>query len=59
LLDRIVERRRRAGKDEFLVKWKGYTDEHDSWEPEENIFDEEELERARALPVSTKRNRKK
>ena len=59
LLDRIVERRRRAGKDEFLVKWKGYTDEHDSWEPEENIFDEEELERARALPVSAKRNRKK
>jgi hypothetical protein len=52
LLDRIVGRRKRAGKDEFLVKWQGYTDKHDSWEPEENIFDEAELRRARKLPVS-------
>jgi hypothetical protein len=57
LLDRIVERRRRAGRNEFLVKWQGYTDEHNSWEPEENIFDDDELQRARALPTKTNRRR--
>ncbi len=50
LVDRIVARRQCAGKDAFLVKWQGYSDEHDSWEPEENIFDEKELRRARKLP---------
>ena len=51
LLERIVARRRRAGNDEFLVKWQGYTDEHNSWVPEADIFDDEELERARKLRV--------
>lgn len=58
LLERILQRRRRAGKDEFLVKWQGYTDEHSTWEPEENIFDEEELERARKLRLQKQSKRR-
>ena len=55
LLERILQRRRRAGKDEFLVKWQGYADKHNSWEPEGNIYDEKELERARNLPFTKRR----
>ena len=25
------------GKRRFLVRWEGFTAEHDSWEPEENL----------------------
>ena len=28
------------GTEEFLVRWKGYTLDDDTWEPRENIFDE-------------------
>jgi hypothetical protein len=37
VVDEVVDSRRRKGKLEYLVKWKGYTAEHDTWEPKENL----------------------
>ena len=36
-LDKIVADRIRKGKQEFKVRWKGYKDEDDTWEPYQNI----------------------
>ena len=36
-VEQILDSRKRRGKLQFLVKWKGYTDEHNSWEPFENL----------------------
>ena len=32
----LDERTRRSGK-QYLIRWKGYSEAHDSWEPRENI----------------------
>ena len=36
-LDKIVADRIRKGKQEFKVRWKGYSAEDDTWEPYSNI----------------------
>jgi transposase InsO family protein len=38
-------RKRRNGVQEYLVKWRGYSSEHNSWEPAENFQDVEILTR--------------
>jgi hypothetical protein len=36
IVEEILDSRLRRNKLEFLVKWEGYTDENNSWEPEDN-----------------------
>jgi len=33
----IVNHRHKKGKIEYLIRWKGYTPQDDSWEPEDNL----------------------
>ncbi|CAB1342090.1 unnamed protein product [Coregonus sp. 'balchen'] len=35
----ILNKRLRKGKLEFLVKWRGWSSKHNSWEPQANILD--------------------
>jgi len=36
-MERIVGKRTRGGRTEFLVKWKGYDDKGNTWEPKDSI----------------------
>ena len=46
-VEAIVGRRNNGGRVEYLIKWKGYSDEENTWEPESNLNDGA-LEEARA-----------
>jgi hypothetical protein len=37
-VEQILDRRLYRHKKQYLIKWKGYSDVHNSWEPEENIW---------------------
>jgi len=36
-VEKILDSRQRHGKNEYLVRWKGYTQGDDTWEPEDNL----------------------
>ncbi|KAI1724683.1 chromo (CHRromatin organization MOdifier) domain-containing protein [Ditylenchus destructor] len=38
--ERLLNKRTRRGKSEYLVKWKGWSTKYNTWEPVENILDE-------------------
>lgn len=42
-VERILDEKKERGKVTFFIRWKDYTPEHDSWEPEENVEGCEEL----------------
>merc|ERR1712032_1525666 len=37
--ERLTKKRLKAGRKEYLVKWKGWSPKYSTWEPEENILD--------------------
>ena len=38
-IEKIIKRERRNGKEGFIVKWLGYTSDHNSWVPKEAVRD--------------------
>ncbi|XP_033105072.1 uncharacterized protein LOC117107482 [Anneissia japonica] len=43
--EKLLNRRLKKGRVEYLVKWKGWSERHNTWEPEGNILDNRLLER--------------
>ena len=42
-MEKILNKRMVQGKDKFLVQWKGYMAEEDTWENRENLGNAKEL----------------
>jgi len=42
-VEKILNKRKFRGKDRYLVQWKGYMAEEDTWEPRENLGNAKDL----------------
>lgn len=36
-VEKILDKRTKGGKTEYLIKWEGYPDSENTWEPDENL----------------------
>ncbi|VDO14185.1 unnamed protein product [Rodentolepis nana] len=43
-VEKLLEKRVRMNRVEYLVKWKNWNDKHNTWEPEKNILDKSLIE---------------
>uniref|UniRef100_A0A7M5U8B0 Chromo domain-containing protein n=1 Tax=Clytia hemisphaerica TaxID=252671 RepID=A0A7M5U8B0_9CNID len=57
--EKILKKRYKKGRAEYLVKWQGYSSKFNTWEPVENILDERLLESYKALHPPGNRGKKK
>lgn len=58
-VEEVLDKRKRRGKVEYLVSWRGYGAEDDTWEPEGNLEHAKELveEFEKRFPEAEKRKR--
>ncbi|RWS22915.1 Chromobox-like protein 3 [Leptotrombidium deliense] len=42
-IERILDKRVRGGNVEYFLKWEGYDESHNSWEPQQNLTDADHL----------------
>jgi len=58
-VENILDKRKRQGGTEYLIKWLGYGDEHNTWEPEENLECQDAILEFEANYEKNKQNNKK
>lgn len=54
-VDKVLDKRKRGKGWQYLVRWKGYTPESDSWEPQREIGRLKEIVQAYELTLAVKR----
>lgn len=58
-IEKVIKRRKKGGKFEYFVKWKGFGDDDNSWEPANNLADCQRLMQACDAAIAEKAGPKK